>query len=81
MSGDIDILLYDIDLCYEKQVENNKTCSSDKTGFFSQPERALECIYVINNFNICIQCIHVHSVHVNIFILFVNILLNQNDYQ
>jgi hypothetical protein len=40
-------LLYDIDIYYEKQVENNKTRSSDKTGFFSQTERALDCIYVI----------------------------------
>jgi hypothetical protein len=40
-------LLYDIDLYHEKQVENNKTCSSDKTGFFRQSERALDCIFVI----------------------------------
>jgi hypothetical protein len=39
-------LLYDIDLYHEKEVENNKTRSSDKTGFFSQSERALDCIYV-----------------------------------
>jgi hypothetical protein len=40
-------LLYDMDLYHKKQVENNKTRLSDETGFFSQSERALVCIYVI----------------------------------
>jgi hypothetical protein len=43
-------LLYDIDLYHKKQVENNKTRSSDKTGFFSQSQRALDCIYVIYSY-------------------------------
>jgi hypothetical protein len=31
-------------LYHEKQFENNKTRSSDKAGFYSQSEHALDCI-------------------------------------
>ena len=44
MSGEFYQLLSDIDLYHERQVGNNKTGLSDKTGFFSQSERALDCI-------------------------------------
>jgi hypothetical protein len=37
-----------MDLYHKKQVENNKTRSSEETGFFSQSQRALDYIYVVN---------------------------------